>query len=66
MNPLYELEQPLLKTWGITDDLRVLVKNNAKPEHYEALAKVYDVHFNNLWDLFEAALRNTQRKSTDA
>jgi hypothetical protein len=62
MNPLYELEQPLLQAATMPDDLRLLVKVNAAPEEYLALATVYDIKFTHLWDLFEEVLRTKKEK----
>ena len=62
MNPMYDLEQAILKPWGIVDDLRMLIKNNAKPEAYLALATVYDYQFQNLWNLYETTLPKVQER----
>jgi hypothetical protein len=62
MNPMYDLEQPILRSFGIIDDLRMLVKTNAPPEAFLALATVYDIHFNHFWELYEETLPKVQAR----
>lgn len=49
----FDLEQSIMHCWVILDDLKVLQKHDAGPEAYAALATLYDVHFKELWSIFE-------------
>lgn len=63
MNPMYDLEQPLLNAASMVDDLRILVENNATPNDYLALAAVYDIKFTRLWDIFEETLSKVNKET---
>lgn len=49
----FDLEQEILDCWKLTDDVKLLAGRSAKPEDFEALSKVYDHKFNQLWETFE-------------
>lgn len=53
----FDLEQSIMHCWGILDDIQILQKHNEGPEAYAALATVYDVHFKELWSIFEELIK---------
>lgn len=56
----FDLEQQILDCWGVTDDIKLLSKNNAKSEDFSALAAVYEFKFNQLWNTFETMCAERQ------
>lgn len=53
MTDRFDLEQQMLDCWKVTDDIKLLSTQNAEPEDFDALAKVYEFKFNQLWNTFE-------------
>ncbi len=53
----FDFEQAIMQCWGIVDDLKAFRKLNAPLETYDALAVVYQQHFEYLWDIFEYLLQ---------
>jgi hypothetical protein len=50
----FDLEQYILQCWSVTDDLKLVGEQNpAVQDCVNALATVYEMRFNRLWDLFE-------------
>ena len=52
----FDFEQSIMQCWGVVDDLKAFHKANAPLDTYEALAKVYQQHFEHLWAIFEYLL----------
>jgi hypothetical protein len=52
----FDLEQEILDCWKLVDDVKFLAGRSAKPEDFEALSKVYEHKFNQLWQTFEFML----------
>ena len=53
MSDRFDLEQGILTCWHITDDIQLLIDQNAPPEAYKALITMYNYKFENLWQIFE-------------
>jgi hypothetical protein len=53
----FDLEQKFLNTWHITDDVRLLASRQASPADWEALAKLYDIRFDDTFTYFEQMIR---------
>ena len=62
MSDRFDLEQEILRCWTITSDLKVFVEQNATPEAYSALAGVYDIYFDKLWNTFEQMIQDGKIK----
>jgi hypothetical protein len=56
----FDLEQQILDCWKVTDDIKLLSGNEAKPEDFAALAAVYEFKFNQLWNTFETMCAERQ------
>jgi hypothetical protein len=56
----FDLEQQILDCWKVTDDIKLLSSNEAKPEDFSALAAVYEFKFNQLWNTFETMCAERQ------
>ncbi len=50
----FDLEQDIIKAWGILDDLKVA----KSMEEVEAIRNYYDIKFDRLWDTFESVVAN--------
>ena len=46
-----------MQCWGIIDDIQILQKHNEGPEAYAALATLYNIHFKELWFLFDEVIK---------
>ena len=53
----FDFEQKFLNTWHITDDVRLLSSRHASPADWEALAKLYDIRFDDTFTYFEQMIR---------
>lgn len=53
----FDFEQKFLNTWHITDDVRLLSSRQASPADWEALAKLYDIRFDDTFTYFEQMIR---------
>lgn len=49
----FDFEQAIMQCWGMVDDLKAFRKAGAPLDTYDALAKVYQQHFEHLWTIFE-------------
>lgn len=54
----FDLEQAIMQCWGIVDDLKSFVAQNATSEDYTALARVYQKHFEYMMAIFEKMLED--------
>lgn len=50
MSDRYELEQKILNCWNVVEDLKAKNQGGA---YFDALSVVYNVKFQDMWDLFE-------------
>ena len=64
MSVQFDLEQQLLTTWRVTDDIRLMVERNAPTQEFDALATVYSHHFEKMWDLFEQLVAERHKERT--
>jgi hypothetical protein len=60
----FDLEQGIQQCWGITDDIMLLLEQEADPEDFAALANVYNFKFEKLWKTFETMVANKQFAET--
>lgn len=56
----FDLEQEILDCWKLTDDIKLLSNRGADSEDYQALVKVYEHKFNELWCTFEYLVTDKQ------
>ncbi len=57
---MFELEQKIMDCWGIVEDLHTLEASDNLPQLKSALvgvAHLYELKFNQLWELFEAEVQ---------
>jgi hypothetical protein len=53
----FDFEQEIMHCWHVTDDIKAFAgREDIGPEQWKALAQVYEVKFNVLWDHFEAMI----------
>ena len=60
----FDLEQDIIKAWGITDDL----KSAKTLDEVEAIRRYYEIRFEKLWDTFEVVVANyhfVERKESE-
>ena len=62
MSDRFDFEQQILKCWNITDDLRE-ANEELNSEHISAIATLYEMKFNKLWELFEDVMMAEVRKN---
>lgn len=62
MSDRFDFEQQILKCWNITDDLKE-ANEELCSEHIGAIALLYEVKFNKLWELFEDVVMAEVRKN---
>jgi len=53
----FDLEQKILNTWHVVDDVRLLASRHASPADWEALCKLYDIRFDDTFTYFEQMIR---------
>lgn len=50
----FDFEQEIMHCWHVTDDINAFAaREDITTEHWQALAKVYEVKFNVLFEHFE-------------
>jgi hypothetical protein len=55
----FDFEQEIMHCWSVTDDIEAFAnREDITKEQWLALAKVYEVKFNVLWDHFEQMIRD--------
>lgn len=54
----FDFEQEIMHCWSVTDDIKAFAaREDITTEHWQALAKVYEVKFEVLFDHFEAMIK---------
>lgn len=56
MTDRFDLEQQILETWKVTDDIRTVLEHGGEEDmvaNFEALARLADIRFEKLWYIFE-------------
>jgi hypothetical protein len=53
----FDLENKILNTWQIIDDIKLLASRNATKEEWDAVCTVYDVRFDDTFTYFEQMVR---------
>jgi hypothetical protein len=56
----FELEQQMIDTWQIIDDIKLLHQMNAHANDIVKLATVYDYKFKRMWATFESLVKARQ------
>ena len=55
----FDFEQEIMHCWSVTDDIKAFAaRDDVGAEQWQALAQVYEVKFNVLWDHFEQMIRD--------
>lgn len=61
MKNRFDLEQDIMQCWGIIDDLKMLIEQNAiNRTTAEALTVLYDARFQHAWATFESGISTTR------
>jgi len=54
----FDFEQEIMHCWSVTDDIKAFAaREDVTTEQWQALAQVYEVKFNVLFDTFEQLLK---------
>ena len=54
----FDFEQEIMHCWSVTDDIKAFAaREDISNEHWIALAQVYEVKFNVLFDTFEQLIK---------
>jgi flagellin-specific chaperone FliS len=61
----FDLEQGIQQCWGITDDIMLLLEQEATPEDFANLASLYNFKFEKLWKIFETMVATKQFTETE-
>jgi hypothetical protein len=57
----FDFEQQIMKCWSVVDDLKSFAeRSDVSASDYQALAQVYEIKFNVLFDQFESMVRTRQ------
>jgi hypothetical protein len=55
----FDLEQEIMQCWNVVEDLRILAdRNPAIAEDLKAVAHVYEMRFDNMFNTFEVLIKN--------
>lgn len=54
---IYDVEQQIMRSWTIVDDITMLCEKNAPIEAFQNLACVYNYQFSKLFDTYEEFLK---------
>lgn len=55
----FDLEQEIMQCWNVVEDLRILAdRNPAIAEDLKAVAHVYEMRFDNMFNTFEKLIKN--------
>lgn len=60
MTNRFDLEQQILGCWKVTEDITMMVKQNASADSLLALSTYYEHKFNELWETFETMCHEGQ------
>ena len=52
----FDFEQGIMQCWNMIDDVKILVKREATAEDFDALARVYQHKFEELFAQFETGI----------
>lgn len=53
MTDQFDLEQQIMSCWGMVDDVKLLARRGAESAEFEALSRVYQHKFKELFEQFE-------------
>jgi hypothetical protein len=52
----FDFEQSIMQCWNMIDDMKLLVKREAPVEDFDALARLYQHKFEELFEQFETGV----------
>jgi len=58
---LYELDQLIMKVWGFSDDLELIIKKmrvSSEREDIVAVSKLFELRMESLWKGYESCFEN--------
>jgi hypothetical protein len=58
MTNRFDFEQEIMRCWSVVEDMRTVAKVNCDPDSFEALATIYEIKFNSLFNMFETMIRD--------
>lgn len=57
MSNRFDLEEAIMRCWNVTEDLKLVSEVQNPVEYVEALQKVYEQKFENLFNIFEQCIK---------
>jgi hypothetical protein len=55
----FDLEQQIMQCWNIVEDITLLTNlEGVKKEDYQALARIYEIKFNSMFDTFSKLIQD--------
>jgi hypothetical protein len=55
----FDLEQQIMQCWNVVEDITLLTKlEGVKKEDYQALARIYEIKFNSMFDTFSKLIQD--------
>ncbi len=57
MSDRFDFEQQIMSCWGVVDDIKLLAKRGVEQDDFNALAQVYHHKFEELFEQFEAMIK---------
>ncbi len=58
MSNRFDLEEAIMRCWNVTEDLKLISEAENPVEYAEALQKVYEQKFDNLFKIFESFIKS--------
>ena len=52
-----DFEQAIMRCWSVVEDMKTVAEVNCTPESFQALATIYDIKFDSLFNMFEAMIK---------
>lgn len=53
-----DFEQAIMRCWSVVEDMKTVAEVNCTPESFQALATIYDIKFNSLFEMFEQMIKD--------
>jgi hypothetical protein len=55
----FDLEQQIMQCWNVVEDITLLTNlEGVKKEDYQALARIYEIKFNSMFDTFSKLIQD--------
>lgn len=60
----FELEQQILDTWRITDDIRIMASGDTTAADFAGIAALYELKYQRMWETFEQLVAQISKQHT--